>query len=586
MKNQTTCPLDCYDACSVIYEDGKLKGDKEHPITQGYLCPNLNGYLKTARIQKPRYRGEEITMDRALEILKEKLEYYHDKENLYFKGQGNFGEMQNITRLFFNAYNATFTRGSLCDGAGEAGVIEGRGVSLSMPPEEIAKAEVVVVWGRNIETSNSHMMPFIKNKIIIVIDPVETEIAKKADLHVQIKPRSDLFVAILMARFAYIDIMEDEEFIKERGEEWDYFVDFIRSFPMKKLMRRCGVDVNDILTALLLIQGRRTAFLVGVGVQKYSHGHSVLRMIDSFAAMMGKFSKEGCGVSYLGNSSYGFETPFVKSSKTVPMPTVDFGDYSLVFIQGSNPANQMPATKRVIEGLKKSDFMVYFGLYENETSTLADLIIPAQDFLEKEDVRFSYGHHYIGEMPKLKEAAYGISEYALTCYLMEAFGYGTLESEKTYIDKIIASNAADQGSYKVSKAYKSTPYHDRFYTDDDKFIFVDEIEDEGLREQGFHLITSKNKHSLNSQFKRATKAHIPPNIGYEEGEIVQISSAYGAYTFEVTIDSGLREDTIMIYSGTKGVNYLTPDKLSEAGDSAIYQDVKVQIERIDAGKRS
>jgi anaerobic selenocysteine-containing dehydrogenase len=586
MKNRTTCPLDCYDACSVIYEDGKLKGDKEHPITQGYLCPNLNGYLKTPRIENPRYNGEEITMKQALEILKEKLKEYHDKETLYFKGQGNFGQMQNITSLFFKAYDATFTRGSLCDGAGEAGVVEGRGLSLSMPPEEIAKAEVVVVWGRNIETSNSHIMPFIKKKIIIVIDPVETEIAKKADLHLQIKPRSDLFVAMLMARFAYIDIMEDEEFIEKRGEEWDYFVDFIRSFPMKKLMRRCGVDVSDILTALLLIQGRRTVFLVGVGVQKYSHGHSVLRMIDSFAAMMGKFGKEGCGVSYLGDSGYGFENPFIKPTKTVPTPTVDFGAYSFVFIQGSNPANQMPATKRVKEGLKKSAFVVYFGLYENETSALADLIIPAKDFLEKEDVRFSYGHHFIGEMPKLKEATYGISEYALTAYLMEAFGYEPLESESLYIKNIITSNAEEEGGYKVSKSYQTTPYHDRFYTDDEKFIFVDEIEDEGLREQGFHLITSKNKHSLNSQFKRATKAHIPPNIGFEEGERVLISSRYGSYEFEVTIDQGLREDSILIYSGTKGVNYLTPDKVSEVGDSAIYQDVKVEIERIDAAKSS
>jgi len=70
---RTTCPLDCFDACSVIYEDGKLKGDKGHPTTQGYLCPNLNAYLKTPRIQTPRYKGEEISMEKALEILEENL---------------------------------------------------------------------------------------------------------------------------------------------------------------------------------------------------------------------------------------------------------------------------------------------------------------------------------------------------------------------------------------------------------------------------------------------------------------------------------------------------------------------------------
>ena len=576
---KTTCPLDCYDACSVLYEEGKLKGDKEHPITQGYLCPNLNGYLKAERIQKPRFRGKEIEMDEALEILTKELTNAQDKASLYFKGQGNFGMMQNITSLFFAPFKSTFTRGSLCDGAGEAGVKEGRGASLVMTPQEIAKAEVVVVWGRNIETSNSHIMPFIKDKIIIVIDPVKTQIAQKADLHVQIKPRSDLFVAILMARFAYIDIMEDEAFIEERSEEWDYFVDFIRSFPMKKLMRRCGVDVNDILTALLLIEGRKTAFLVGVGVQKYSHGHSVLRMIDSFAAMMGKFGAEGSGVSYLGDSGFGFENPFVKSQKTLPIPTVDFGVFDFVFIQGSNPANQMPCTQKVIAGLQKCSFVTYFGLYDNETSALADLVIPAQNFLEKEDIRFSYGHHFVGLMPKLKEPEYGISEYDLTAYLMEAFGYESLESEQAYIEKIVASNARDEGSYKVSKSYDSAAYHDSFPTDDGCFIFVDDIDDEGLRERGYHLITPKHKYSLNSQFKRATDVHLPVCAGYQEGEVVTVSSQYGSYTFRVKVDERLRDDSIMIYSGTKGVNYLTPDRVSEEGDSAIYQDVKVTVEK-------
>ena len=580
MRKKTTCPLDCFDACSVLYEDGKLKGDKEHPTTQGYLCPNLNSYLKTPRIEKPRYKGEEVSMQKALEILAEQLESYHDRPSLCFKGQGNFGRMQDITSLFFKEHGSTFTRGSLCDGAGEAGIIEGRGVSLSLPFEEIEKAEVVVVWGRNIQTTNSHIYPYIKKKIIIVIDPVETEIAKKADLFVQIKPRADLFAAVLMARFAYIDVMEDEKFIEERGEEWDYFVDFIRGFGMKKLMRRCGVNASDIITALMLIAGRKSVFLVGVGVQKYSHGHSVLRMIDSLAAMLGLFGKEGCGVSYLGDSGFGFDNPFVKAEKTVPIPTVDFASFDAVFIQGANPANQMPNSAKVIEGLKKSEFVTYFGLYENETSELADLVIPAKNFLEKEDVRFSYGHQYIGAMPKLEEGAVGISEYDLTAYLMERFGYGKLEANSDYIDKIVSSNAKDEGKYKVSKSYDTIPYHDKFYTDDEKFIFVDEIDDDGLREQGFHLITSKHKHSLNSQFKRASCVHLPLSAGFSDGDRVRCSSKYGAFEFEVKVDSALRDDSLLIYSGTHGVNYLTPDKLSEEGDSAIYQDVKVQVDLV------
>ena len=109
---------------------------------------------------------------------------------------------------------------------------------------------------------------------------------------------------------------------------------------------------------------------------------------------------------------------------------------------------------------------------------------------------------------------------------------------------------------------------------------MDEIEDDGLREQGYHLVTSKYKHSLNSQFKRAKYAYVPTQADIKDGEKVEISSKYGSHIFEVRVDEGLREDTIMIYSGTSGVNYLTPDKLSEEGESAIYQDVKVLLKSV------
>ena len=67
------------------------------------------------------------------------------------------------------------------------------------------------------------------------------------------------------------------------------------------------IEVDKILS---MIKGKKVSFLVGLGVQKYTFGHSVLRAIDSFAAMLGMFGKEGCGVGYLGDSSFGFASPF------------------------------------------------------------------------------------------------------------------------------------------------------------------------------------------------------------------------------------------------------------------------------------
>ncbi len=580
--NKTTCPLDCYDACSVVYDEGKLKGDKVHPVTDGHLCPSLNHYLHEPRILKPRFKGEEIEMEEAVDILIKMLKEAEGLDTLYFKGEGNFGKLQSAPAHFFASYGATFTKGSLCDGAGEAGVIEGRGESLCMPHEQIAKSKIVVVWGRNISVSNSHFMHLLKDKILIVIDPVKTELAKRAAIHLQIKPREDLFLAILMARFVYIEQIENYDFIDNFTNDFDYFVEFIRSFPVKELIERVGVAIEDVLTALMLMDKEKVTCLVGVGVQKYAHGSSVLRAIDSLFAMMGLFGKEGCGVSYLGNSSLGFKEIFPKGKKRVPKATVDFAKYHLAFIQGSNPANQLPNSAKVIDGLSKCNFCVYFGLYENETSKLADLVIPARNFLEKEDIRFSYGTDFVGRMPKLVESDIGISEVALTNRLCKAFGYEEIVEEKRMIDEIVGNNIYEKDGYLRNREYQKIPYSEGFYTDDEKFQFMDEYDDEVCESEGFFLITCKYRHGINSQFKRDRYIYIPPVCDFEEGALVRAVSPYGAAEFEVKIDANLREDCVMIYSGTPGVNYLTPDELSLEGESAIYQETRIVLEAVDA----
>ena len=58
--------------------------------------------------------------------------------------------------------SGTLTHGSLCDGAGEAGIIKGRGVNKRLPLEQIKSTDTVVVWGRNITVTNAHIMPFIQ----------------------------------------------------------------------------------------------------------------------------------------------------------------------------------------------------------------------------------------------------------------------------------------------------------------------------------------------------------------------------------------------------------------------------------------
>ena len=571
--NRTACPLDCYDSCEIIYENGKIRGSY-HPVTDGYLCPFLNSYEKYPRIKTPKFNQKEIDLEKAIDTLYEKLQIY--KNNLFYKSSGNIGQMQNVTNLLFEKLGFTFTKGSLCDSAGGVGIEMGRnGVNLNMPFSEIKKSEVVIVWGRDISDTNSHLYNIIKDKTLIVIDPIKTKIAKEAELFIQIKPRQDFYLAILLCRFILINQMEDREFIENFTEDFEFFKDLILSFRINRVAKEREIDLLDIIKILEIIENRRVAILVGIGVQKYSIGDQILRVIDSFAGLLGLFNKEGSGVNYLSNSSTGFKNPFSTTKNFETKALANFSKYDLIFIQGANPLSQMPSTTRVLKELKRSKFIVYFGLYQNETSEIANLVIPSCTFLEKEDIRYSYMSEYIYPMPKVKEVEYGISEYDLTKKLSEKFGFNFLKSEKEYIQEMIKDNSfIDEEGYLKSKLYQNYKTQIDLFK---KFTFLDDFEDEEEEKGEFYLITSKSKKSLNSQFKRDDFLYVPTNLPLKEGDEVKLSNSYGEATFRIKIDKRLRKDCLLLYSGNRKVNYLTPPKISNRGEMAIYQETKVNL---------
>lgn len=579
MSSKTACPLDCYDACSIDVVEGKLKGSRES-YTHGYLCPHLNHYGNHRQIAMPRYRGAEVTMEEALHILEEKIAGASDPSQvLHYRGRGNFALMQQVSDHFFASYGATLTEGSLCDGAGEAGILEGRGSNRLLPPEQIEKAEVVIVWGRNIHTTNSHLLPFLKDKKIIVIDPVRTKMAESADFYLQIKPRGDLYLALLLSRFVLINGAEDAGFLEAYAPGYEDFYELTQTVRIKAVLESIDVSLGDIGRIIELIQGRRTVILAGVGIQKYRNGDEVMRAIDSLGAMLGLFGKEGCGVNFLGNSNEGIASPFNRRSKAKPVSVgnVDFGRFEVAFIQGANPLNQMPDTNKVRASMAKTPFVVYYGLYENETSEIADLVIPAKNFLEKDDIRSSYGHPGLLDMPKVIESEKGISEYDLAQKLCRAFDI-EIDSELSYLEHF-QSFAEARENDQVVKGRETVPYSEGFDTDDGMFCFLEEYAFDADMENDLFLITAKSEHSLNSQFNREKRVHLNASHGFKEGETVRISSDNGTLELEVALDERLRDDCVLIYSGTPGVNVLSDSRLSYTGKNAAYQEKKIKVEK-------
>jgi anaerobic selenocysteine-containing dehydrogenase len=182
-------------------------------------------------------------------------------------------------------------------------------------------------------------------------------------------------------------------------------------------------------------------------------------------------------------------------------------------------------------------------------------------------------------MYKQKESEFGISEYDLAAYLCKEFDI-ELQSEAEYLSHFESFALKNTEGVGMVKGREITPYSDGFDTDDGEFVFLEEFEQLKNDDKGFHLITPKSPKSLNSQFSRNDSVYLHSALGYEAGESVKISSKFGNVSLKVQINDDLREDSVLIYSGTRGVNNLTSSKHSYDGKCAIFQEEKVEINKL------
>lgn len=563
-NKKVACPLDCYDACQAEENEGKIKGTKDNNITNGKLCVNFASLLKEDNIKKSISNGKEISLEESLNILTNKLKETDSSKTLFYDGSGNLGVMQKSTKNFFSQFGSVLTKGSLCDGGGGAGIEAGRGSVINPPLEKLVDSDVIIVWGRNFSQTSSHMYNLVKDKTFITIDPIKTEIAKKSELHMQINPKTDYELALLLTRLAFMHRLDDEEFLEENSEGHDWFFDISKNRPLVSYEATTGIFLDEAYKFLDLIENKKVSIVVGLGVQKYFEGSQIMRCIDSFAMYTGIHKQESGGVWYLSDSSAGYESQFTTKikNKKVSLPEVDFASYDLVFIQGANPVVSAPNTKSVISGLENT-FVVYYGTTNNDTCKYADLIIPSCSFLSKRDIRLSYGHENksISEVVEEKDIN-TLSEYELTQYLIKEFNLEPLKDEDEILNYYINTN----------------PIHEDFET----FEFIEDIDIEPLyknkTESNYYLITAKSKKSLNSQFNNDNFVYLNSNGIYKEEDKVKISSKYGEATFIVKLNDNIKENCAFFYAGNKFANYLTPNKEDEDSFSAMYQEVLLEIE--------
>lgn len=561
-NNTIACPLDCFDACEAILDKGIIKANKNHPTTKSKLCINFANLLKENFLENAYIDKQKVSLDDALEKLVDKLKSVDPKKTLYYKGSGNLGVMQSFPKLFFDKYGSTFTKGSLCDEAGAEGLIKGRGRCVNPPIEKLIDTDVIIVWGRNYSITSRHIYSLTKDKTFITIDPCLTPIAKKSKLHLQIEPKTDYKLALLLTKIAYEKNLYDKElFERSNGEQ---FLKLAKQESRSFNKNDIGVSSEDIEKFFNIIEGKNISIVLGIGIQKYFEAVDIARSIDSFAAFIGLHNSKKGGVWYLSDSSYSYEDKFIiKSKNKIALPEVDFSKYDLVFIQGANPVVSAPNTKNVIKGLEKS-FVVFFGTTYNDSCSYANIIIPSSNFKSKKDVRLSYGHQYKAVSYDLKQKQKNsISEYEFTLYMNDKFRFEKLPNFEDIFEYYSKKEFVDESKV-------------------ENFNFLENIKIKDLydkkRDDEYYLIFKKRKNNLNSQFKGDDFLYINPDCNFNENDRVIAKSQYGEAPFILKFSENVKKGSIVLFAGNKNANYLTTNSSDKEAFCAIFQEVLIKLD--------
>lgn len=459
---KTVCPLDCFDVCSMIatVEDGKVikvQGNKDNPITKGYICSKGRAHLDRLyhpdRITKPMIKTtegwREASYGEALNLIVDKMHHYiqtYGTQSLSnYNDCGYSGMSKSVEDMFFNHLGGVTTyRGTLCWGAGAQATLYDFGDRKGHAPEDLMHAKTVILWGRNPADNNIHFLEHLKHARnngakVILIDPIKTKTAQFCDQHVQINCSTDGHLAMAMAKVMINNKWHDPEFIEANVLGFNAYATYLQTLSLEMLSETCGVSIEMIkeLAERYACQ-TPSAIWAGYGMQRYANGGNSIRAIDALGMITGMIGKSGGGVTYTHKSiSKWIEGPVEASEQKAiykrTYPKAKFADYMLneknppvkmLFVTRANPMTQLPDINKVKEAFDQIEFKVVMDLFMTDTAQEADVFLPSTSIFEENEFIYSSMYNpYLQYSEKAVEPPKGmLNEYEVFRRLAKMMG--------------------------------------------------------------------------------------------------------------------------------------------------------------------
>ena len=446
-KVLTTCPH-CATGCQyyLLVKDGKVVDTEAYngPSNKGLLCVkgrsgSFDFVHSPERIKYPLIKNKETgeferaTWDEALDLVASKFmeikkQYGPDSlagfacsrspnEDIYM--------VQKMVRTCFGTNN-TDNCARVCHSATVAGLAMtlGSGAMTNTITDITKEPDVIMLVGSNPEEAHPVIGMQIRQAVqrgckLIVVDPRDISIASRADIHLKLRPGTNVAFANGMMHVILEEGLQDDQFIEEYTEGFEKLKEIVKDYTPEKVGEICHIDPDDLREAArMYAKADKAPIIYCLGVTEHSTGTEGVMSMSNMALMVGKLGKPGCGVNPLrgqnnvqGACDMGaqpkdfpgyqkVENPQVleKFEKawgvklnphnglhaTEVFPAAIEGKVKGLYIYGEDPVVTDPDTGHIIKALESLDFFVIQELFMTETAQYADVILPGVSYAEKE----------------------------------------------------------------------------------------------------------------------------------------------------------------------------------------------------------
>ena len=657
---KTVCPRDCYDACGIVVTkvDGRIKnvrGDRDHPVARGKLCRKCsigyNGVFldEGARLTHPLRRSgakgsgqfERISWDEAIADCAARLgaiaRDHGASSILHTHYTGTLSLLAFLFgNRFFHRLGATeVDPDTVCNKAGHVALEYVYGASeIGFDPRTVGDASCILVWGANPSACGPHQHEHWLGEAaatVVVIDPIRTDTAAAAEIHLQPRPGADAALAFGLMHVLARDGLIDRDYLAQNAVGFDELEPLLAACTPEWTERETDVPAALVERVARLYGSGPSLLWLGQGLQRQPLGGNIFRAVSLLPAVTGNLGKPGAGFCYMNTAErVGVDYDYLTASHLAvdppdPVSQMDLADVladaersRALVCWNINVASSNPRQEALRAALAREDlYCVAIDIFPTDTTALADLVLPAASFLEFDDLMASYFEISLSAQVQASEpVGEALPNQEIFRRLAAAMGFHEPElhePDRAIIDRVL--QASGTGETFASLAAKGTvwPHAEvllqfadgAFPTPSGKIeIASARAEADGLprvpqpsadaRTGGsrLRLLSPASPWTMNGTFANdckivrrmgvATVGLHPAEAaarGLAEGAEVELSNATGTLRLHVELSDRLPRGVALVPKGRWGVNVnvLNHGAKTDMGESSAVHGVEVEI---------